>query len=435
MTIQDVIEAKRDGRKHTREEIQFLVASASDGGAEDYQLAAWLMAAYIHPLDAEETAWLTLAMADSGERLDLTGLPKPWLDKHSTGGVGDTTSLVALPMLAACGITVAKMSGRGLGITGGTIDKLSSIPGFRTDLSPEDMLSQAREVGIALTGQTPSLAPADKAFYALRDATATIGSIPLIVSSILCKKLAGGAETIVLDVKAGSGAFMPSIERAKVLAQALKQTADLCGMNVRLLVTDMDQPLGRAVGNALEVAEAAETLGGRIDTRLGRLCVELVGTALCACGRAADLEAGRILAREALVSGRAQKKAADWVAAQGGDVRAVFDPWSVLPRAPVRRIMANEAGEGWIQRLDAGIVGETVLALGGGRRRKEDEVDARVGIEVHTQLGDRVEQGQPLLTVHASDEGSARSALSALSAAIAVAPEPIDAPDLVFARL
>ena len=240
MDIQTIIATKRDGKKHTREELRWLTRAAATKSVPDYQLAAWLMAAFIHPLDQEETAWLTLEMADSGERLDLTGLPKPWVDKHSTGGVGDKTSIVVLPILAACGLTVVKMSGAGLGITGGTVDKLSSIPGFRLDLSPDEMKSQAKRIGLALTGQTPNLAPADKTLYSLRDTTATVASVPLIVSSILSKKVAGGADTVVLDVKCGSGAFMRNLDEAKTLAEALIATAKLVGLN--LYAGDVDGP-------------------------------------------------------------------------------------------------------------------------------------------------------------------------------------------------
>ncbi|MCG9894215.1 MAG: thymidine phosphorylase, partial [Fimbriimonadaceae bacterium] len=273
MTTQQIIAAKRDRRVHSAGEIQAVIRGATDGSWTDDQLAAWLMAAFLNGLNPAETAELTKAMAESGERLDLTGLPQPWVDKHSTGGVGDKTTLVLLPLLASCGLTMVKMSGRGLGKTGGTIDKLESIPGFRTDLSPAEMIAQARMVGCALTGQTPKLAPADGRLYALRGATATVESIPLIVASILSKKMAGGAEVVVLDVKCGRGAFMTELPRARELKAELENVGREAGLKVRALVTDMDQPLGRAAGNALEVKEAIRVLKGEESGRFTELCL------------------------------------------------------------------------------------------------------------------------------------------------------------------
>ncbi len=418
MNIQEIIAAKRDGLKHTREELNWLAKAAASGEAADYQLSAWLMAAYLHPLDAEETAWLTLAMADSGERLDLTGLPKPWVDKHSTGGVGDKTSIVLLPLLAACGLTVVKMSGRGLGITGGTVDKLSSVPGFRMDLSPEELKAQAKRIGLAITGQTPNLAPADKVLYALRDATATVGSVPLIVSSIMSKKIAGGAETLVLDVKSGSGAFMKTHDEAKVLAIALQNTAKRAGLNVRLAITDMSQPLGRTVGNALEVAEAAAVLTGNEVSRFQELCVDLCSLTLFAAGTVPDLESGRTKGLDALASGAALAKAEAWFEAQGADPSVIVRP-DKLPSAPIRkRISAEQAG--WIEKVDAESVGRAVVALGGGRERKDDVIDPAVGIEVHVEVGSRVESGEPLLTIHASSEGAAAQAEATVRAGLGI---------------
>ncbi len=286
--VQNISSKRQQGLGNSRQELRIVADGAADGSLTDEELTAWLKAAYDHPLSPEETAQLTLAMAESGERLDLTGLPKPWVDKHSTGGVGDKTTIVLLPLLAACGLTVVKMSGRGLGITGGTVDKLGSVPGFRLDLSPDEMKEQAGRIGIALTGQTPRLAPADKRLYALRDVTGTVGSVPLIVSSILSKKIAGGAETVILDVKCGSGAFMKTLLKAEALAQALQDTANLCALNLHTSITDMDQPLGHAVGNALEVKEAIRVLKGEEIGRFRDLCLHFAGKALLATGKGTE---------------------------------------------------------------------------------------------------------------------------------------------------
>lgn len=423
MNFIDIIAAKRDGHKHTKPELEWLAKAAASGSVADYQLAAWLMAAYLHPLDAEETAWLTMAMADSGERIDLDGLPKPWVDKHSTGGVGDKTTIVLLPLLAACGLTVVKMSGRGLGITGGTVDKLSSVPGFRMDLSPEEMKEQANRIGLAITGQTPNLAPADKVLYALRDATATVSSVPLIVSSILSKKLAGGAEVVVLDVKAGSGAFMKSIDDARVLAAALSETGKLAGLNLRLAITDMSQPLGRTVGNALEVEEAVSVLTGNEPSRFAELCMRLAALTLVAAGVTWDLESGYVRAHEALASGAALRKAEAWFEAQGADPAVLVRP-DLLPQAPTQRRLAADKS-GWVAEVRADTVGQAVVDLGGGRKRKEDAINPSVGIEVHVEVGREVKEGDALLTIHAAGDADAESALGSLSRAIRISEAPV----------
>ncbi|RYG20005.1 thymidine phosphorylase, partial [bacterium] len=331
MTLLPIIARRRDGQRHSEAELRELANAAAVGSVPDYQIAAWLMAAYLNPLDEEQTAWLTLAMADSGQRLDLTSLPKPWVDKHSTGGVGDKTTLVLLPLLAACGLTMVKMSGRGLGITGGTLDKLSSVEGLRLDLTPERLIEVAREVGFALGGQTAQLAPADGVLYSLRDATGTVASMPLIVSSILSKKIAGGAETIVLDVKCGSGGFMRTLDEARELARWLRTIGERCGLRVRCAITDMSTPLGAAVGNALEVREAWDVLSGvplsEPVIRFRELCLDLAGLAL------ETSEAGdRAKAEEALTSGKAAQKFEAWLRAQGATSGV-----EALPSAPVVR--------------------------------------------------------------------------------------------------
>lgn len=430
MNFQSIIAARRDSKPHAKADLEALAIGAAQGTIPDYQLAAWLMAAYLNPLGPDETAYLTQAMADSGERLDLTGLPKPWVDKHSTGGVGDKTTIVVLPILAACGLTVVKMSGRGLGITGGTVDKLASIPGFRLDLSPAEMKAQAMRTGIALTGQTPDLAPADKVLYALRDVTETVSSIPLIVSSILSKKIAGGAETIVLDVKCGSGAFMKTTQEARALAAALADTGKRLGLNVRIAITDMREPLGSTIGNALEIREAIEILTGstrnEASSRFRDLCVRLAAHTLEAVGRT-DAEAA---VEAVLTDGSAAARAAAWFRAQGGP-DSLEATLKRLPTAPVvREVSAGSSG--WVTAIGAETIGHAVVELGGGRKRKEDAIDPSVGVESFVRIGSRVEKGQPLFAVHAVDEDAATRASGRVATAYSIAPFETPTPELIL---
>lgn len=434
MNLQTVIATRRDGKRHTREEIAYLARAAGDGSAPDDQLAAWLMAAYINPLTDEETAWLTLDMAHSGERLDLTGLPKPWVDKHSTGGVGDKTSLVLLPLLASCGLTMVKMSGRGLGITGGTIDKLSSIPGFRVDLTPDEMKEQAKRIGLAITGATPSLAPADKRLYALRDSTTTVRSMPLIVSSILSKKIAGGAETVVLDVKCGSGAFMRDLDEARRLAELLMRTAELAGLKTKVAITDMDQPLGACVGNAVEVVEAISAISPAptqdpVKLRFRNLCIELAGITLEAAGKAKTRDEGRRIASEALSSGRAGDKQHEWFEAQGVRWESLDVP-SLAGLDP--RSFTHQGASGWVKRVDARAVGEAVLDLGGGRKEKDDVVDLSVGVSMQVCVGSRVERGSPVFQVMARSLDAADRAARKIIEGIEIVSEPVEERPLIL---
>jgi pyrimidine-nucleoside phosphorylase len=420
MTIVDVIRRKRDGQKHSREELTFVSeAAAGKQDVDDYQLSAWLMAAYLNGLDDEETLWLTLAMASSGERLDLSSLPKPWMDKHSTGGVGDKTTLVLLPLLSACGLTMVKMSGRGLGITGGTIDKLESIPGFRTNLSSDEMLAQAAEIGLAITGQSPNLAPADKTLYALRDTTATVNSIPLIVASILSKKIAGGADHLVLDVKCGSGAFMPDLASARTLGTKLREIATMAGIRTAVAITDMSQPLGRFVGNALEVREAFEVLNKGVG-RFASLCVDLAAEALVNVGIAREHEEGALLARQALESGTARERWDRWIVTQTGDKNSGEDVLANLPKSPITHEVLWDGEPGWLSRIDAGVIGQAVVDLGGGRRQKGDKVNPSVGIELGGEIGTRVEKGQALATIHARTESELKTVIPAVTHAFAI---------------
>jgi len=354
-SIEELIEVKRDGGTHNAAEIERIVSAFVSGEMPDYQMAAWLMAAFIRGLDSGETAALTTAMVASGRTVDLSSVPGIKVDKHSTGGVGDKTTLVLAPLVASCGVPVAKMSGRGLGHTGGTLDKLESIPGFSVALEPDDFARQVRDIGVAVIAQSADVDPADKKIYALRDVTATVPSIPLIVGSIISKKVAGGADAIVLDVKVGSGAFMKTLEDARALAAELTRVGELLGRRVLAILTHMDQPLGRAVGNALEVREAIETRRGEGPDDLTELCLVL-GSKMLVLGRVAatEREARESLA-ESLASGRALATFREWIAAQGGDPR-VADELSLLPAAAeVADVTAQEAG--WVTGFDAEEVG------------------------------------------------------------------------------
>ena len=401
-TVEELIEIKRDGRRHTREEIAQLVGSYVANSMPDYQMAAWMMAVLLRGLDHEETVWLTDAMAHSGMIMDLSSIPGIKVDKHSTGGVGDKTTLVLAPMVAACGAPVAKMSGRGLGHTGGTLDKLESIPGFRTSLGSDEFVAQVRRIGVAVIAQSPDIDPADKQMYALRDVTATVPSVPLIVGSIISKKVAGGAHGVVLDVKVGSGAFMKDVAHARALGQELKRTGEALGLRVEVLLTDMDQPLGCAVGNALEVAEAIATLRDDGPEDLFQECLALGSRMLVLADVARDLDDGRSKLVHVVQSGAALQKFRDWVEAQGGDPR-VADDLSLLPHAAfTREVVAHEAG--WVSHYDAECVGRSAMAMGAGRAHLDDDVDPAAGLVLHAKVGDRVDQGASLATLHASRE-------------------------------
>lgn len=437
MRAVDIISQTRDGVELSREEIEFFVQGCTRGEIPDYQAAAWLMAVYLRGLSARETHDLTLAMAHSGDLLDLRDIAPVVADKHSTGGVGDKVSLVVVPTAAACGLPVGKISGRGLGFTGGTLDKLESIPGFRVDLSEAEFKAQLRRVGAVLTGQTGSLAPADGIFYALRDVTATVAAIPLVVSSILSKKIAGGANVLVLDVKVGSGSMMRTVEEGRQLAEALVTLSGEAGLKAVALISDMNQALGWAVGNALEVVEAVETLhgGGPVDLR--EHCLEVVSEMLVLAGLATNRQAGVITAGKALMSGTAWEKLRQMVAAQGGDVRVLEGPGgrpAGLPKATL--IQTVEAPEsGYLARVEADELGRAVLELGGGREKKGDQIDPAVGVVVHAKVGDAVVQGQALATLHANDQGRLALARARVLAAHHVSPEPVERPPLFYGRV
>ncbi|HEV2471549.1 MAG TPA: thymidine phosphorylase [Chthonomonadales bacterium] len=397
----EIIARKRDGCELAADEIEFIARGAATGEIPDYQLSAWLMAVTLRGMNLRETADLTLGMRDSGRRIQ-PAFPGPSLDKHSTGGVGDKASLVVVPILAACGAYVLKMSGRALGFSGGTIDKLESIPGFRTEISSEDAIRQTRAVGAAFTAQSAELAPADRALYALRDVTATVECIPLIASSILSKKLAAGARHIVLDVKVGRGAFMKDCDLADQLANTMTQIGRMAGVPTRALLTDMNSPLGYTVGNALEVREAIELLQQAHDRDriFEDLCLQITAEGLALCGLANSVEAGRIRAEGALRSGAAAEKLEEIVAAQGGP-RSLRNTAASLPRAQRKCVVVSDRC-GILAGWDAGQIGRLAAEMGAGRFSKADRIDHGVGVEFHAPTGVQIGAGQPLATLHIS---------------------------------
>jgi len=400
MRTQDIIAAKRDGAELSDQDIRALVRGYVSGAVPDYQMSAFLMAAYLRGLSFAETTALTRAMIDSGGTLDLSSIPGVKVDKHSTGGVGDKTTLVVVPAVAACGLRVPKMSGRGLGFTGGTLDKLESIPGFTTALSQDRLVRQVAEIGAALAGQTPDIVPADKKIYALRDVTATVDSIPLIAASIMSKKIACGADVILLDVKVGSGAFMKTVDNARELARTMIAIGEGLGRKVGAALTDMSQPLGRAVGNALEVREAIDALHGSGPADFAGLCVELAARLLNLAGTA-SLDECRRQAERTILSGAALAKFGEIVRVQGGDLRVLEDT-SLLPKASITHAVKSDAA-GAVSAIDAAQIGVAASILGAGREKKEDVINPAVGIVVEKKIGDRVEFGEPLATIHADD--------------------------------
>jgi pyrimidine-nucleoside phosphorylase/thymidine phosphorylase len=434
MSPYEVIHAKRDGRPLAAADIAAFVDGFTRGEIPDYQMAAFCMAVFFRGMDDAEVAALTDAMLRSGDVLDLSDVPGAKVDKHSTGGVGDKVSLALAPLAAVCGVKVPMISGRGLGHTGGTLDKLESIPGFRTDLPPDRFRALVRDVGACLVGQTARLAPADRRLYALRDVTATVESIPLIAASIMSKKLAEGIDALVLDVKVGSGAFMKTLPDARALARALGAIGRGMGKAVGALLTDMSQPLGRAVGNALEVAEAVELLRGAGPADLREVTVELTGEMLLLGDAAPDRDAARARVARAIADGRGLAKLEEIVRAQGGDPRALSDP-ERLPRAP-RTYEVGAPSAGVVQAIDGEALGLAAVALGAGRARVEDRVDPAVGLVVHRRIGDRVGRGEPLCTVHEGERSEPRARTAArVEAAFRIGPEPAAPPPLFLDRM
>lgn len=423
MRMYDLIKKKRDGGVLTRQEIEFIVKGFTLGEIPDYQMAALAMAIYFQGMNIEETVNLTLAMVDSGVRLDLSSIPGIKVDKHSTGGVADTTTLVLAPLVSSCGVPVAKLSGRGLGHTGGTIDKLESIPGLKVELSLEEFKENVKKHGIAIASQTEELTPADKKLYALRDVTATVDSIPLIASSIMSKKIAAGADAIVLDVKVGQGAFMKDLPSARKLAQVMVEIGRSVGRRTIAYITNMDQPLGLAIGNSLEVAEAIQVLRGEGSQDLINICLELGSAMLVLGGKAKDKEEGRIKLKEALASRKALEKFREFILAQGGEGKVVED-LNLLPQARFKESwMAKE--EVYIAELPAERLGQVAMKLGAGREKKGEEIDLAVGLVLGGKVGDRIEKGEPIVTIYANDEKKLKAALEELKALIKLSPNPV----------
>ena len=426
MRALDVIIKKRDKQPLTKSEIDFLIAGYARDEVPDYQMSAWAMAVLLNGMTVQEITDLTMAMAHSGEVLDLREIGKLVVDKHSTGGVGDKTTLSVAPMVAACGLPVGKMSGRGLGFSGGTVDKLESIPGFRSNLSTDEFINQLKQIGIVLTGQSADLAPADGKLYALRDVTGTVPSIPLIASSVMSKKIAGGANAIVLDVKVGKGAFMQTLDEARELANVMVSIGNLSGRRVIAVLSPMDQPLGEAVGNALELKEAVELLRGKAPKDYRYHCMHLAAYMLILGKMAASMQEALAMTEATIADGSAMIKLEELVAAQSGDVSYVRE----LDRLPKARIHTTitASKSGWVRTVDAKEVGESSVMLGAGRSKKDDKIDYGVGILVKVKIGDIVAEKQPLFEVHANDEEKLNQVLEKLRNAVEIVDEPVEAP-------
>lgn len=402
MRMVDLIEKKRDGKSLTKEEIDYIVTAYTEGSIPDYQMSALLMAIFYVDMSDEEITNLTLAMANSGEVIDLSSIEGIKVDKHSTGGVGDTTTMILAPLVASVGVPVAKMSGRGLGYTGGTLDKLESIPGFQIEIAEEEFIRLVNESKVAVIGQSGDLAPADKKLYALRDVTATVSSIPLIASSIMSKKIAAGADAIVLDVTTGDGAFMKKIEDAKRLAQTMVRIGKLANRQTMAVISDMSQPLGEAIGNSLEVVEAIETLQGNGPADLEEMCYALGSQMVVLAQKAESLEEARALLEEALHSGKALAKFREMIRNQGGDDSVIDDPSQILTANYQRALPAKTSGV--VTKIVANELGIAAMMLGAGRKTKEEDIDHAVGIKLHKKVGESVEQGEALLTIYSNTE-------------------------------
>jgi pyrimidine-nucleoside phosphorylase len=429
MRAVDIIARKRDGLTLSAEEIDFFVQGFTQGAIPDYQVAAWLMAILLRGMERQETVDLTMAMVRSGEQLDWSEIVPFVVDKHSTGGVGDKTTLVVAPLVAAAGAPVGKMSGRGLGFTGGTLDKLESIPGFRSDLSRDEFIAQLQSVGVVVGGQSADLTPADGKLYALRDVTATVDALPLIASSIMSKKIASGANGIVLDVKVGKGAFIKTEESALQLATLMVDIGTDMGRKVRAVISDMNQPLGCAVGNALELREALDTLHGHGPEDFHRHCLTIAEQMVLLAGRAEDRDEATTLLQELIDNGQAMSKFREWIAAQGGDLDCVDHPDRLPAARSVEEVSAPQSG--FVAEIDAREVGLTSMLLGGGRAKKGDQIDHAVGVVLHAKVGDELEQGQPLFTIHAKDSAMADGARQRLLGAYTWSEEPVEAPPLI----
>lgn len=429
MNTVDIIGKKRDGAALTENELRHMIMGYTEGSIPDYQMAAFLMAVYLKGMSRDETVAMTLIMKESGDVVNLSRIRGIKVDKHSTGGVGDKTTLIVAPIAAACGIPVAKMSGRGLGFTGGTIDKLESIQGYRTSVEETDFINQVNSSGISVIGQTGRIAPADKKIYALRDVTGTVGSLSLITSSVMSKKLASGADAIVLDVKCGSGAFMKKQEEAEALAELMVDIGKADGKNTMAVITGMEQPLGRAVGNALEVKEALDVLKGEGPEDIEELSVKLAGCMIFMGEKASAIDEGVEKAKEALSSGRALDKFRELLLGQGGDSSIIEKP-ELLPKSR-HRLELKARSDGYLYNIDTMAVGLASQHSGAGRETKEDEIDLSAGIYFYEKLGSRLKKGQVIAAVYGNDESKAAKALEELKNAIEIKSEKPDIPDLI----
>ena len=430
MTANEIIAKKRDGLTLTAGEIRFFISAYVDGSIPDYQVSAWLMAVYLRGMDARETSTLTQVMLDSGARIDLRDIPGSKIDKHSTGGVGDKVSLILAPLMAAAGVKVPMISGRSLGHTGGTLDKLESIPGFRTGMTPAAFHDQVRDIGVAMIGQNDELVPADRRIYALRDSTATVASIPLITASILSKKLAEGIDGLVMDIKCGKGAFMPEISRAEALAQSIIRTAALHGLPTVAVITDMNQPLGYAAGNWLEVREVLQALQGHGPEDLMQVTYALGVQMLLLAGFQGTTREAVSLLQRTISSGLAMNRFQQMVQAQGGDVHCLQDPGGFAGARIQQHFRAGRTG--FVTGIDALKIGETVVLLGGGRKTLDDQIDPAVGILLGKKVGDEVNKGEILAVIHANQTGTAREAIEMIRSAFTIdtAPAPKTRPIL-----
>ena len=433
MRMYEILAKKREGEELTKEEIQFFISGVTDGSIPDYQITALLMAICIRGMTRRETSALTMAMEHSGDTVDLSSLPGIKVDKHSTGGVGDKTTLIAAPIAAALGVTVAKMSGRGLGHTGGTVDKMESIPGLRTALSREEFFDVVRKTGLSVVGQSGNLDPADKKLYALRDVTATVESIPLIASSIMSKKLAAGADKILLDVKTGSGAFMKTQQDAEMLAREMVEIGRSVGRETIALVTDMDVPLGNAIGNTLEILEVCQTLRGHGPQDLTVLCLELASNMALLAGAGDTIESCRAAACKALESGAALQKLCDMVSAQGGDASYLQHP-ETFSRAPVKHELLADR-DGYITHMNAEACGEAAMILGAGRVKKEDSIDHSAGIWLLRKTGDAVRAGEVLAVMETAEERFAAEAEPLLRSAYQIGSQQPERRPLILKRI
>ncbi|MDR3612374.1 MAG: thymidine phosphorylase [Candidatus Obscuribacterales bacterium] len=431
MRMVDLILAKRNNREHSKDEIEFIISGIMDGSIPDYQLSAWLMAVCWQGMTIAETAFLTDAMCHSGEVLDLSSIGAIVGDKHSTGGVGDKTTLVFVPLLAAAGIPMAKLSGRGLGHTGGTIDKLEAIPGFRTDIPISEFIAQVKEIGMAIVGQTQDLAPADGKIYALRDVTGTVESIPLIAASIVSKKIAAGSNLIILDVKCGRGAFMETLEQAQTLARTMVEVGKRLKRPVTAVVTDMEQPLGNAVGHTLEVMEAIETLKGRGPDDFRELCLTLGAEALVTAGKAEHEKQAREILEELIHSGKALDNLRKLIIAQGGNPAVIEDP-SLMPTAKYQfNFVVPGKGEKYISHLDGRFVAEACKVMGAGRSKKGEQIDLSVGVVLQGKIGARVSGGETIAIVHANSPEQFEAASVKLNEAFTFTDAPVAVPSVI----